>query len=228
MKPRALDLYCGAGGVTRGLQNAGFYVVGVDINPQPNYCGDKFIQADALNVLRDLYEHGIDHEPFVVVHASPPCQNDTDYGRRPNHVTPVPELIAPTRELLERTGLPYILENVEKAAYKLHEPVKLCGSSFGLDVRRHRLFETNWPLMAPPCAHGWQTPRFAPATNRTNLRSTVEVGVWRIDLETQKRAMGVDWDVTRAELSQMIPPRYSKFIGKRLLEHIRANERLAA
>jgi DNA (cytosine-5)-methyltransferase 1 len=33
-KPKLLDLYCGAGGASKGYQRAGFYVVGVDINPQ--------------------------------------------------------------------------------------------------------------------------------------------------------------------------------------------------
>jgi DNA (cytosine-5)-methyltransferase 1 len=215
-RPRLLDLYCCAGGAARGYTDAGFEVIGVDIEPQPNY-PYEFHQMDALKVGTYGYD---------AIHASPPCQNDTAYKRRPNHVAPVAELIAPTRELLHESGLPYVIENVERAP--LHNPVTLCGSSFGLDVRRHRLFETNWPLMVPPCAHGWQTPRFAQATNRSNLRSTVEVGVWRIDLETQKRAMGVDWDVTREELSQMIPPRYTEFIGKRLMEYIESRERIAA
>ena len=47
-------------------------------------------------------------------------------------------------------------------------------------------------------------------------RRTVEVGVWRIPLETQKRAMGVDWDMTREELSEAIPPAYTEFVGHKL------------
>lgn len=96
------------------------------------------------------------------------------------------------------------------------DPFQLCGSSFGLDVRRHRLFESNVPMLTPPCYHEWQTPRFAPASNRSNLRRTVEVGVWRIPLEVQQRAMGIDWTTLR-ELSEAIPPAFTEHIGAWLL-----------
>jgi DNA (cytosine-5)-methyltransferase 1 len=205
---RLLDLFCGAGGAGVGYSRAGFEVVGVDIEPQPNY-PFEFIQADAMTFPLGGFE---------VVHASCPCQNDTAYRRRRGHVRAVPALIGPMRERLRRTRLPYILENVPGAP--LLSPIQLCGSSFGLDVRRHRLFESSEPLLAAACDHGWQTPRFPPATNRTNLRSTVEVGVWRIDLQTQKRAMGVDWPMTREELSQAIPPAFTQFIGEQLMRDV--------
>jgi DNA (cytosine-5)-methyltransferase 1 len=212
VKPRLLDLFCGAGGAARGYQDAGFYVVGVDINPQPNY-PYTFIQADALGVLTHPSARGYD-----AIHASPPCQAFTAYRRRGNGVgAGYPDLIAATRDLLEATGLPYVIENVPGSP--LRNPVQLCGSSFGLNVRRHRLFESNRPLMAPPCAHGWQTPRFPQATNRTNLRRTVEVGVWRIPLDVQQQAMGVGW-MNREELSEAIPPAYTEHIGRQLLAAI--------
>jgi DNA (cytosine-5)-methyltransferase 1 len=213
-----IDAFCCAGGATRGYQRAGFHVIGVDIEPQPNYCGDEFVQADALEFLAG---GGMDRADAV--HASPPCQNDTAYGRRPNHVRPVPRLIGPVRELLEASGFPYAIENVPGAP--LRDPVTLCGSSFGLDVRRHRLFESNVPLLVPPCDHGWQTPRFPAATNRKpNSRCTVEVGVWRIPLGVQKLAMGVDWDVTLEELSEAIPPAYTELIGGQLLAAVTYRE----
>jgi hypothetical protein len=113
--------------------------------------------------------------------------------------------------------VPYVIENVAGARRKLINPVRLCGSSFGLDVRRHRYFEANWPLMGLPCVHGWQTPRFPAATNRrVNSRSTVEVGVWRIPLGVQQRAMGIDW-MTLRELSEAIPPAYGEHVGKQLM-----------
>ena len=126
-----------------------------------------------------------------------------------------PDLIEATRAALGATGRPYTIENVPTAPL-LPGAVTLCGSSFGLDVRRHRLFEASWPLVAPPCDHGWQAPRFPSATNRPNLRSTVEVGVWRIPVEVQRRAMGIEW-MTLRELSEAIPPAYTEYIGRQLL-----------
>lgn len=188
-----------------GYHDAGFDVVGVDIEPQPDY-PYEFHQADALTVSLD---------GFDAIHASPPCQSFTAYRRKGHGVGDgYPDLIEPIRTRLERSGLPWVIENV--AGAPLRNAVMLCGSSFGLDVRRHRYFESNVPLTAPPCDHSWQTPRFPPATNRTNLRRTVEVGVWRIPLEVQQRAMGIDWMPLRS-LSEAIPPAYTEHIGRQLL-----------
>lgn len=207
---RLLDLGCGAGGCSSGYHLAGFEVTGVDLEPQPNYPYD-FVQADMLEV---------DLAAFDAVHASPPCQRWTAYGRRRGvRNEEWPDLIGPIREHLVAWGGPYIIENVPGAP--LLNPVQLCGSSFGLDVRRHRLFESNVALESPPCAHHLQTPRFPPATNRTNLRSTVEVGVYRIPIEVQRRAMGISW-MTLRELSQAIPPAYTHHLGTQLAAHIGA------
>lgn len=210
MKPRLLDLFSGAGGAARGYQQAGFHVTGVDINPQPRYAGDEFVQADALTFPLD---------GFAAIHASPPCQFATAYKRRHGHVRYSANLIPATRWRLQATGLPYVIENVSTARRELINPIQLCGSSFGLDVRRHRLFESNVAILAPPCNHTAQTPRFPPATNRANLRRTVEVGVWRIPLDVQQQAMGIDW-MTREELSQAIPPAYTELIGAQLIAHL--------
>jgi DNA (cytosine-5)-methyltransferase 1 len=139
-KPRLLDLFCGAGGCSAGYERAGFEVVGVDIEPQPNY-PFEFHQADALTFPRD---------GFDVIHASPPCQAFSAL----KHLTTRehPRLVEPARAMLRESGLPYVIENVVGAP--LLSPVMLCGSGFGLDVQRHRLFETNFPVMSPGCAHG--------------------------------------------------------------------------
>ena len=218
-KPRLLDLFCGAGGAARGYADAGFEVVGVDINPQPNY-PFRFVQRDALDYLDEIVFSG--SRAFDVIHASPPCQAFTAYKRRPGHVAPVGNLIPAVRASLRYVanfGVSYVIENVGGAP--LESPSMLCGSMFGLDVRRHRYFETSFPMLTPMCAHEKQTPRFPPATNRTNLRSTVEVGVWRIPLEVQRRAMGIDWMDLR-ELSQAIPPAYTRWIGGHLMRHLEA------
>lgn len=203
-----------------GYHRAGFDVIGVDIEPQPNY-PFQFVQANALDWLLGAV-HGFEGITTpAAIHASPPCQAFTAYKRRRGHVAPRENLIPDVRHWLRRIGLPYVMENVQGAP--LERVVQLCGSSFGLDVRRHRYFESNVPFVVPPCDHGRQSPRFAPATNRTNLRSTVEVGVWRIPLDVQQRAMGIDW-MTRAELSQAIPPAYTEYLGKQLLAHINARK----
>jgi DNA (cytosine-5)-methyltransferase 1 len=209
-RPLLIDLFCGAGGAAMGYHRAGFDVIGIDLHPQPHY-PFPFIRADALRPPLDLALADL-------IHASPPCQFATAYRRRPGVALTARSLIHQTRAVLVGSGRPYVIENVDQAGARgeLRHPVRLCGSSFRLDVRRHRLFETSWPAWSVPCDHGWQTPRFPPATNRTNLRSTVEVGVWRIPLATQCRAMGIDW-MTLTELSEAIPPAYAEHIGRAFL-----------
>lgn len=211
-RPRILDLYCCAGGAAVGYHRAGFDVVGVDIAPQPNY-PFEFWELDALsfppNILR----------LFDAVHASPPCQHFTKYRNNVKDITDrYEDLLEPTRELLQASGLPYVIENVEGAP--LIDPVTLCGSMFDLDVRRHRLFETNWGLQAPawPCRHRIWGRRFKGSTGRKpNSRFTIEVGAWNEPLELQKECMGVDWKITLRELSEALPPAYTNFIGEQLM-----------
>jgi DNA (cytosine-5)-methyltransferase 1 len=223
-RPKLLDLCCGAGGTSMGYAHAGFEVTGVDEREQPNYPFDQCCD-DALSFLENFTDDPR-FGPFVAIHASVPCQPWTAYRRRGGGVgDSYPELIAEVREALEATGLPYVIENVPGAP--LREPVQICGSSFRLDVQRHRLFETNWPLTALPCDHDWQTPRFPAATNRKpNSRRTVEVGVWRIPLDVQRKAMGIDW-MTREELSQAIPPAYTEHIGHQLMAHLNSEAKAA-
>lgn len=208
-RPRLLDLFCGAGGAGAGYHRAGFDVVGVDIEPQPHY-PFEFHQADALTFPLD---------GFDAIHASPPCQAFTAYRRRGQGVGDgYPNLIAGVRAALSATGLPYVIENVPGAPLRNH--TQLCGTSFGLDVQRHRWFESNTGLLAPPCNHGGPR-RYPPATNRTNLRRTVEVGVWRIPLAVQQHAMGISW-MTLPELTEAIPPAYTEHIGSYLMTHLEA------
>lgn len=201
MRPLAIDLFCCAGGASDGLYRAGFDVVGVDREAQPEYPYD-FVQADALT-------YPLDGAAFVW--ASPPCQAFTAYRRRPGHVAPALNLIPETREKLRAWGGHFVIENVPGAP--LEDAITLCGSMFGLDVKRHRLFETSFVVDPPPCAHSVWTPRFACATNRTNKRKTVEVGVYRIPLAVQLEAMGVRRAVSLPKLSQMVPPAYAEWLG---------------
>lgn len=199
---RALDLFCCGGGATRGLQRAGYHVTGVDIVRSKHYIGDSFIEGSALEVDLDGYDF---------IWASPPCQAFTAYKRRPGHVKPKENLIPQVRERLQTVLCPWVIENVGGAP--LNSPIMLCGSMFGLDVRRHRFFEASFPIPQPDCQHQNQAPRFPGATNRKNLRSTVEVGVYRIPLKVQQEAMGISW-LPLSELSQAIPPAYAEYIAR--------------
>lgn len=192
-----------------GLHRAGFDVVGVDTVKQPRY-PFPFVQGDALMPPLDLSR-------FDLVWASPPCQAFTAYRRRPNHVARCPDLIPAARAILERCAAKTVIENVPGAP--LADPITLCGSMFGLDVRRHRLFECNFPIPGPACNHAVQLPRFPQASNRVNKRRTVEIGVWRIPLKTQQQAMDISW-MQLSELSEAVPPAYSEFIGNWALKHL--------
>ncbi len=245
VKPRLLDLFCGAGGASVGYRRAGFDVVGVDINPQPNY-PFEFDQADALVVLDEALK-GAAHpsdigEQFDAIHASPPCQAFSTIAKQARVMGRVPDgnhvdLVEPTRELLQATGLPYVIENVVGAP--LENYIQLCGSSFGLNVERHRWFELGgFSMLAPPCAHHWQTPRFPMSDKRRTYRRVVPVyggnqvttvdikngslGEFENERKLREWAMGgVDW-MTPYELTQAIPPAYTEYIGAALLAHVQS------
>lgn len=208
-RPRLLDLFCGAGGAAMGYHRAGWEVVGVDIEPQPHY-PFKFWQGNALD-----WEY---FGSFDAVHASPPCQEFTVYrNARPGAEPRWPNLIPQTRELLQRSGLPWVMENVPGAP--MVNPIRLCGTSFGIPVRRHRLFESSFSMMSVPCDHARFTERrFPGSSNRPNGRTVCNVGEYRVPLAVQKECMEVDWDVTLHELSEAIPPCYTEHIGKQLIE----------
>jgi DNA (cytosine-5)-methyltransferase 1 len=213
LKLKLLDLFCGAGGATAGYQQAGFYVVGVDIKPQPNYCGDEFYQTDAMTFPLD---------GFDVVHASPPCHdhsNVTGRNRKAKGTACTAWMLSAMIERLR--GKVFVVENVETA--DMPYSLLLCGSMFGLDVRRHRLFATSHLIPALPCQHHLQEPRFRSLDSRSKGLSTV-VGVhghlnYPGELELRRKSMSIDW-MTNAEICQAIPPPYTKYVGERLIEYL--------
>jgi len=213
MKPRALDLFCCAGGASMGLHQAGFEVVGVDIEPQKRY-PFEFHQADALTVPTD---------GFDFIWASPPCQGYTEMRHAPGALGLAPRLIPQVRERLAATGLPWCIENVEDAAWDMRDPVTLCGSMFGLgaqrcQLRRHRLFETNFLSAWPACAHD-ERPVIGVYGGHARKRAARHGGRGTRDVwdgghkAAASEAMGIDW-MTLAEMSEAIPPAYSEFIGR--------------
>ena len=209
---RLLDLFCGVGGAAMGYHRAGFTdILGIDIKPQPNY-PFEFIQGNALAPFGDD-NNWLDE--FDLIHASPPCQAFTVYGNNAQHVRQDHlNLIPETRSMLQ--GHPHVIENVPRAP--LIDPTQLCGTSFGIEVRRHRLFETNWPLEGLPCDHGRFTERKYPgSSNRPNGRTVCNIGEWRVPLPIQKEVMEMPWVKKVTEISQAIPPAYTEYIGKQFL-----------
>ncbi len=217
-KPRLLDLFCCAGGAAAGYQRAGFDVVGIDIKPQPNY-PFTFLQADVL-ALDPTFVAGFD-----AIHASPPCQSYSDLAKRNGNADRWPRLIDPVRALLVDSGLPYVIENVEGAP--LRNPVMLCGTMFkGLRVLRHRLFEANFPILAPehgphPKVHTFDKRKSHFGKTNDMLDFVQVTGGGNCSVAAARDAMGIDW-MTKNEMNEAIPPAYTRLIGKQLLAHLRS------
>lgn len=205
---KALDLFCKAGGATKGLQRAGFYVVGVDIEPQPRYCGDEFFQADALT---------FDLSGYDFIWVSPPCQFGSDMTPavfKSRHVNLIPAM----RARLLASGRPYVIENVRGARSHLRNPVMLCGAQLGLKVYRHRYFESSIPLLPPPHApHGDSTPKAG--HGGISAKGFISVAGHFSNVAYAREAMGVPW-MTRDELAEAIPPDFSNYIGRQVIAHL--------
>lgn len=223
MKPRLLDLFCGAGGAAMGYHRAGFDVVGVDITPQPRY-PYEFYRADALWFLGRLGEQL--ERRFDAIHASPPCQAYTTMsnrwrgggGKADSH----DYLIDAVRDLLAQTRLPWVIENVPGARSSMNAPIVLHGGMFGLGAHRPRLFESNVLLLAP------QAPRPANPVGIYGKRPDGRLLWRRVDgseqraarsLEEGRAVLGIDW-MEWSELKEAIPPAYTEFIGSQLLAHL--------
>lgn len=216
--PLLLDLFCCEGGAAKGYADAGFDVIGVDIDPQPLY-PYRFVRADALDVLHSIVEGTSSLPPVDVIHASPPCPAYSTMANR--YGSDHPKLIVPVRQFLERTGLPWVIENVPGARREMRATISLHGGHFGLDVYRPRLFESNVGLVSPPRA-----PR--PINAKAIYGKNDGRRVWtRTDgtelrvasLDEAREAMGMpwaDWNGVR----EAIPPAYTEFIGVQLLAHL--------
>ena len=228
--PRVLDLFCCAGGAARGYQKAGFEVVGIDIEDRPNYCGDRFAQWDALATLDELVQNEgelVLYGRFDLIHASPPCQagctitNGTNrargWGRQHEQLVPA------TRELLDATGLPYVIEQPTGHGGLIRTDLRLCMDMFPIGeppwVQRHRDFEI----------HGFTVEQPKHPKHRGYVRG-MRHGVYRdgpyvaaygngggkASVAEMQHALGIDWTSEREELTEAIPPAYTEWIGQHL------------
>lgn len=200
MRPRLLDLFCGAGGAAMGYHKAGFDVVGVDIAAQPRF-PFQFVQADAT-----VYPLA----GFDAIHASPPCQRYSNAQRLRGNDHP--DFVPVMRERLAASGVPWVMENVRGAP--LLNPFVLCGAMFGLKTYRHRLFESGELILTPP--HPEHAARQAKMGRQPKAGEYIQAignfsGVW-----FAREAMGVDWMV-RDEIAECIPPAYTEHIGHQLI-----------
>jgi DNA (cytosine-5)-methyltransferase 1 len=218
-KPEALDLYCGAGGCTRGLQRAGFRVTGIDAKHQPRYIGDSFIQKNVLDVQPEYIRH------FDFVIASPPCQRYVPMANNGNH----PDLIDRTRNLLQQADVPFVIENVMSAP--IPRWIVLCGTMFpSLRVIRHRKFETHgFKLQQLYHINRWEHPpvysfdrreRRLQGLDPDDEDTYITVAGNNASLAAMSNAMGIHW-MTRPEIAQAIPPVYTTYIGRQFLENDR-------
>ena len=221
-RPVLLDLFCGAGGCSVGYYRAGFDVVGVDIKPQPRYPAFhdalyashfKFIQADALTYPL---------EGFDAYHASPPCQFGSIASRQWKQAGKVyPNLIPEVRARLLAAGRPFIIENVVGEPH-LKRPTKLNGNFFGMALRRTRFFETSFPVdffLLPPDGRSY----FRTGRPVREGEAITPVGHFS-GVAYARRVMGIEW-MTGQELTQAIPPAYTKFIGNYLIAELERLER---
>jgi DNA (cytosine-5)-methyltransferase 1 len=208
---KLLDLFCGAGGASVGYYRAGFEVTGIDLKHGKRY-PFTYIRGDVMD-----YIHDVDFmRSFDVIHASPPCQtfSATKHLRNAQgKSTDKQDLVEPVRSALIAAGVPYVIENVMGAP--LINPVTLCGSAFGLKVRRHRLFESSEQLTGTTCLHSTQGK---PVGIYGSMRDEIPNGGHTAKtMEEANEAMGIDWMIW-GELVESIPPAYTQYIGEQLCD----------
>lgn len=222
-----LDLFCGAGGAAMGYHNAGFSrIVGVDRRPQPRY-PFEFIQYDAMQVVSELAECGswTGIAPDAI-HMSPPCQGysvTANIHANAKFVRGYPKYVEQLQQWMDYMtfkyggSMPIVMENVVGAP--LRDPIKVCGLAFPeLNVKRHRLFECNWPAIGTHC--GDHKKDYVMVFGNSVQRRVKYHGKNReLRKADGEAAMGIDW-MTKREMSESIPPSYTQFIGYQLIQHI--------
>lgn len=239
-KPVLLDLYGRMGGAAKGYQRAGFYVISNDIDPQPGNPADEFIQGDALEILATLAALGsvkINGRWIrpALIHTSPPCQGQntaTASNRARGIKDDHPNLVVPTRELLEKTGLPYVIEQPTSSVKgTIRRDVTLCMDMFKGElpppwVQKHRSFELdNWPGMVTGVPRHRKHQGYVRGHRHGVIRQGPYVagygkGGGKATAAELRHAMGIDWMADRFDLCEAIPPAYTEWIGRQFLSFV--------
>jgi hypothetical protein len=237
------DVYCCAGGATRGYQLAmpGAYLTGVDKVPRPNYCGDHFVQEDALDYLRRILWGQVPAP--VLIHASPPCQagstlhrgTNTSRGWGKDH----DQLVPPTRDLLDQIGLPYVIEQPSNHGGLIRPDLQLCTDMFPMDppwVQRHRDFEISGFTVPQPEHPKGPIKGHQGYVRAYRGRSGDRPGFFRdgpyvaaygegggkATIAEMQHALGIDWTDVREELTEALPIWYTLHIGRAFAESVAA------
>lgn len=223
---KLLDVFCGAGGAAMGYYRAGFTeIIGIDNKPQPNYPFD-FVRMDFVDLFTVPYP--VFWQDADLIHASPPCQAYSVLAKRNGNADEHPRFINALRDMLDSTNRDWVIENVMGAP--LFEPLFLCGTMFGLRVIRHRLFEFSYSIHQRGLPTSPAHPKHRLVYTRDKRKGhyglldefvdPVSVnGGGNCSVAAARDAMGIDW-MTKAELNEAVPPAYTEWIGKRLIECI--------
>jgi DNA (cytosine-5)-methyltransferase 1 len=209
-----LELCCCSGGAGMGYHLAGAEVTGVDIVDRPRY-PFRFIRADAIEYVT---EHG--HE-YDFLHASWPCQHRAaiTLGTNRHLQDRYPDLLPAGRAAMLATGRPFVIETTG-----CRRDVVLCGTMFGLPILRHRTFEVNgfFPMAIPHVKHAGKVRGVRHGVNVPDGKYLAAYGDGggKATVPEMQAALGIDWTNVRHELTEAIPPAYTRFLGEQAIQQL--------
>jgi DNA (cytosine-5)-methyltransferase 1 len=225
---KIIDFFCGVGGASMGYHRAGWEVIGIDIEPQPDY-PFEFIQADAVEAMETLASGqsfmGINPDEIHAVHGGPPCQFSSALTKGTNKGREYIDLIPQTRNAFwtwehRDNNLLTVIENVQGS--ELRRDLTLCGEMFGLDVIRHRYFETSFPIVAPRHkphrgrVRGWRHGEYFDGP----YVAVYGRGGGKGSVPEWKAAMKIDWTDNRKSIAEAIPPAFTEWLGEEMKGHL--------
>lgn len=209
---KIVDLFCCCGGASTGLYNNGKNeITGIDLTCDHEYPYFGIFCQDVLKLKPSFFDN------FDLIWASPPCQQFSIGSKRwlnKGYIMP-PNLIPETRELLNKTNKPYIIENVPNAP--LRKDLILCGEMFGLRVIRHRIFELGNGVKCLQPPHIKHKPRIDSKHSYYSQIAGHGGDSYSYKIQDWQKDIGIDWVNDKEHLVEMIPPSYSNYIINHLL-----------